>query len=39
MNNLPGDFMGKNVRKYDKEDLGGVGDIQCCVLQRIYVGS
>jgi len=26
MNNLPGDFMEKNVGKYDKEDLGGVGE-------------
>jgi hypothetical protein len=41
MNNLPDDFMEKNAGKYDEEDMGGegVGGIQCCVLQRISVGS
>jgi len=43
MNNLPGDFMEKNVGKCEEEDLEGDwvggGDIQCSVLQRIYVGN
>jgi hypothetical protein len=38
MNNLPDDFVEKNAGKYDEEGGAG-GNIQCCVLQRITVGS
>jgi hypothetical protein len=38
MNDLPDDFMEKNVGKYDEEGGGG-GHIQCCVIQKVTVGS
>jgi hypothetical protein len=38
INNLPDDFMLKNVGKFDEEGGGG-GHIQCCLLHRITVGS